>query len=1140
MRKLAKLVLMILIVTSLLQLSDINISFAQRNTIYDSEVFDWSGYWGGEECSRSKPAEYGPKSNNLLKQWDYETDYPEYICTSGDYVVVSKSEREIVCLAMCTGEVQWTFRNNIDEHVYTNIPPISRNGRIYYASGGALTCFDVSTGVTIWEYECELEYQYSSNPTIIDDTLYILISKSYSEIFSLIEIKISDGVLKDSQEGIEIESFPYFSNHLYARLFNSDRGILNICITPYSNKLYLFMYKDNISLIYKTNYDSGFDRENGGFISTDNMMLYGGKQITAVDSFTGAIIWTFSPKHVYNPTDGIQYFSVIENNVFCIFNVKDRSGQKAVLYSLNRNNGKIDWEREIDKPGDIIACGDRLYIVNSIYSAEDGQKLGMIEENAVPVATANERLFMAHDDGYEFIGLKCYIDDACMEVSDGEMLDFGEYYQSIPLSRKVTFSNCATYEYDVELDDNNYEWFNAKPDSFTLEPGEKKDITFTPLKILPDSYYGRVAIRHDHMIQTLDLRMVILSDFDVLKKLEQSMIGALTCSDVEVASNNNLFLEITNPYDVGLHLSIETKDAWLLCDTENFILPPNNTKIIKLNVDPKRLYDAGLSIESSIELILGNCRQSIDISITTKEKLAQIGGWYCQYGNNQHTNYANCSISESEPEEVWQTNLGYHEIVTQPIISVGKVYIGTDDGVLHCLDASSGNYLWEFKTDKYGIESPSILGNKCYVTAGSAIFCLNSNNGNKEWSTSLDGLLSAPTVANNKVFVTVILIGEELENFSSKIVCFDANKGDVSWVKPIGYTSEKPTYHNGNIYIQGDTDFLSFDTDDTGRLYSINASNGKMNWVIRGDYLSDIVSIHRDKLYTIRSIYLESRYLEDGSLFWVNDDSGLFYNFAINDNEIIAGLWGNVEYYHLKIYDTLKGNLKMRGETDSQVVETPIITNNAGLLLTMDGYLSAFQYSSAEEYFWTKRLFSPCYGDSYLDCDYLPKFSVASGNIFYGQKDGSMHCIGSKKEKEKQKSDATLNRLTFQLDSKFYWHYTSYGYDIKKEMSTPPQILSGSSFLPAKYVVEPLGGSVSWNGDERKVVCKLGNTTIELWIDKKEARVNGITKNYDSDGKLFPQIVDGRTMVPMRFLAENLGCSVYWIGSEKGIVITRQ
>ena len=57
---------------------------------------------------------------------------------------------------------------------------------------------------------------------------------------------------------------------------------------------------------------------------------------------------------------------------------------------------------------------------------------------------------------------------------------------------------------------------------------------------------------------------------------------------------------------------------------------------------------------------------------------------------------------------------------------------------------------------------------------------------------------------------------------------------------------------------------------------------------------------------------------------------------------------------------------------------------------------------------------------------------------------------------------------------------------------------------------------------------------IILTIGKKAARVFGKTKSND----VAPKIVNDRTMLPVRFVAENLGAKVEWDGEKQLVIIT--
>jgi hypothetical protein len=117
---------------------------------------------------------------------------------------------------------------------------------------------------------------------------------------------------------------------------------------------------------------------------------------------------------------------------------------------------------------------------------------------------------------------------------------------------------------------------------------------------------------------------------------------------------------------------------------------------------------------------------------------------------------------------------------------------------------------------------------------------------------------------------------------------------------------------------------------------------------------------------------------------------------------------------------------------------------------------------------------------------------------------------------------------------------TYYINDIKKEMDTEPIIFQGRTLLPIRYVAEAIGATVGWVQAEQKATIVLKETNIELWIGKNSAKVNGEYKLIDaSNPEVKPIVVPpGRTMLPIRFVAETLGCQVDWNQSTKEVNIT--
>lgn len=102
-------------------------------------------------------------------------------------------------------------------------------------------------------------------------------------------------------------------------------------------------------------------------------------------------------------------------------------------------------------------------------------------------------------------------------------------------------------------------------------------------------------------------------------------------------------------------------------------------------------------------------------------------------------------------------------------------------------------------------------------------------------------------------------------------------------------------------------------------------------------------------------------------------------------------------------------------------------------------------------------------------------------------------------------------------------------------LDVAPFIVNGRTQVPLRLIGEKLGATIGWNNAERMVTYTTNDVVIKLWIDKTIATVNGVSVTLDAA----PFIVNGRTVVPIRFVSENLGASVEWISETKEIIITK-
>lgn len=106
--------------------------------------------------------------------------------------------------------------------------------------------------------------------------------------------------------------------------------------------------------------------------------------------------------------------------------------------------------------------------------------------------------------------------------------------------------------------------------------------------------------------------------------------------------------------------------------------------------------------------------------------------------------------------------------------------------------------------------------------------------------------------------------------------------------------------------------------------------------------------------------------------------------------------------------------------------------------------------------------------------------------------------------------------------------------DDRIAFDVPPQIFDGTTFLPVRLALEPLGAEFDWNGADQTITIRANGKIIVLTIGGESALVDGATKPLAKPAML----VDGRTLIPIRFVAEELNYVVDWDDGTKTVFIS--
>jgi outer membrane protein assembly factor BamB len=195
-------------------------------------------------------------------------------------------------------------------------------------------------------------------------------------------------------------------------------------------------------------------------------------------------------------------------------------------------------------------------------------------------------------------------------------------------------------------------------------------------------------------------------------------------------------------------------------------------------------------------------------------------------GNN---NLPRVAIGQQGPTDIstpkWAFQTG-GDVFSSPAIVSGKVYVGSDDRNLYCLDAYTGMQYWNFTIGTYYRSSPAVVNGRVFTGSDDGYFYgLNANTGSQIWKTSAGGFFpyllpvneakacSSPIVVNNLIYC-----GAKDGN----LYCMNTD-GVVQWrYKTGGAIFGSPGYNSNTT--------LVYTTSSDGYLYAVNAISGALAW----------------------------------------------------------------------------------------------------------------------------------------------------------------------------------------------------------------------------------------------------------------------------------------------------------------------
>ncbi|MCL2146213.1 MAG: copper amine oxidase N-terminal domain-containing protein [Synergistaceae bacterium] len=99
---------------------------------------------------------------------------------------------------------------------------------------------------------------------------------------------------------------------------------------------------------------------------------------------------------------------------------------------------------------------------------------------------------------------------------------------------------------------------------------------------------------------------------------------------------------------------------------------------------------------------------------------------------------------------------------------------------------------------------------------------------------------------------------------------------------------------------------------------------------------------------------------------------------------------------------------------------------------------------------------------------------------------------------------------------------------------TVPITINDRTMIPARALTEAMNGDVDWDELTQRVTLSVNGNTLIMTLDRNDYTINGVSKTMD----VAPVLLNDRTLIPLRFAGEELGCTVDWFEDTKEILVT--
>lgn len=354
---------------------------------------------------------------------------------------------------------------------------------------------------------------------------------------------------------------------------------------------------------------------------------------------------------------------------------------------------------------------------------------------------------------------------------------------------------------------------------------------------------------------------------------------------------------------------------------------------------------------------------SLVVGVANQFTFGQAGPMF--QGNHGHSGAYSETTPTSLGSPLWKLKTK-GKIFSSPVTADDVLYVGSEDGFLYAIDASTGNIKWKFKTRRAVHSTPSVYRDMVYAGSFDGhYYGVDVRTGKMKWRFKTGGekwqggkgylglkpdtlmmddpweyFLSSPKVQE--------IDGDPVVFFGSSdghVYAVNALDGKLVWKFKTGdIVHTTPAFDDGNLYIG------SWDTF----MYALDKRTGKELWRFKtGDQIgmSGIQAsptVHDGKLYFgARDAHFYALNTSNGELIWkyAAENAWILSTAAIDDDTLYVG---TSDSYLLLAINATDGNEVWRSKLKGYVFSSPAVTRNAIYIGDFTGNVYAIRKSDGK------------------------------------------------------------------------------------------------------------------------------------------------------------------------------------------------